>query len=97
MRVFRPFPFEKVRKVLGRARKLAVLDRNISYGMGGIWAQEVRNALFPLKDKAPVIHGYIAGIGGRDITKSLIREIILETEANDNDRPIVWKGLKPRD
>jgi len=97
MRVFRPFPAERVRKVLGRAKKLAVLDRNISFGMGGIWAQEIRNALYPLGDRAPMIDGYVAGLGGRDLTRPMIREILLETMANETGRDLVWKGLKPRD
>jgi len=97
MRVFRPFPIQRVQTLFGRVKKLAVLDRDISYGVGGIWAQEIRNALYPLGDKAPLIDGYIAGIGGRDITRPLIREIILETEANETGRNLVWKGLKPRD
>ncbi|NOZ85954.1 MAG: pyruvate ferredoxin oxidoreductase [Deltaproteobacteria bacterium] len=96
LRVFRPFPGERVRQILGKAEKVAILDRDISYGMGGIWAQEVRNALFPLKGEAPIVQGYIAGIGGRDITTDIIREIILETEDVDQDRFIVWKGLKPK-
>ena len=62
-----PFPFEAVRKALQKAKKVAVVDRNISYGCHGIFFQEVKSALYG-QDKAPLIHGYITGLGGRDIT-----------------------------
>lgn len=95
-RMFRPFPAEKVRKILGRAQKVAVIDRNISFGKGGIFADEIRGAIAD-DPSHPAVHGYIAGLGGRDITPEMIREIVLEVLSADGppSSPIVWKGLKP--
>ena len=45
MRTFRPFPSEEIRRVLKGIPKVAVIDRNISFGMGGIFAEELRSAL----------------------------------------------------
>ncbi|HSR13803.1 MAG TPA: pyruvate ferredoxin oxidoreductase, partial [Thermodesulfobacteriota bacterium] len=45
MKMFRPFPAEDVRRVLQRVRKVAVIDRNISLGSTGIFAQEIRSAM----------------------------------------------------
>ena len=42
---FRPFPFDEVRRYLGGRAKVAVLDRNMSPGHSGIFAQEIRSAL----------------------------------------------------
>jgi pyruvate/2-oxoacid:ferredoxin oxidoreductase alpha subunit len=95
LRVFRPFPAEAFREALAGRTKAVVLDRNISFGMGGIFAQEVRAAV---KETAgmPPIFGCIAGLGGRDITPDTIREAF--SVALMNDKPtqdIYWIGLKP--
>jgi len=72
LRMFRPFPGEQIRKVLEGVPKVAVMDRNCSYGHHGIWFQELKSSLYTMPDKTrPNIYGYIAGLGGRDITQSL--------------------------
>ena len=71
VRAFRPFPTAALREALLPARRVAVLDRNCSYGASGIFFQEVRAALCGLAG-APPVHGFIAGMGGRDITPSTI-------------------------
>ena len=78
IRVLRPFPFEKVQDILSQAKKVAVIDRNISYGHHGIFYQEVKSALYG-NSSVPVF-GYITGLGGRDITLTTFREIIEETQ-----------------
>ena len=67
VRTFRPFPAAALRAVLPVAGRVAVLDRNCSYGASGIFCQEVRAALSGVRDSPPV-HGFIAGMGGRDVT-----------------------------
>ncbi len=52
IKMFRPFPAAAFAAALGRARKIAVLDRNCSFGAGGIFAQEIKAALYPLKTAA---------------------------------------------
>ncbi len=71
VRAFRPFPTAALREALLPARRVAVLDRNCSYGASGIFFQEVRAALCGLAG-APPVHGFIAGMGGRDITPSTL-------------------------
>ena len=94
MRVLRPFPFETVRKIVGKAKKVAVVDRNISYGHHGIFYQEVKSALYGEK-KAPPLFGYITGLGGRDITPETFKEIAAHALAKDGaDEEIVWIGVK---
>ncbi len=91
---FRPFPFEEIYKEIQGAKKVAVIDRNLSAGVGGIFAQELRAALYP-KEKRPQIFGFVSGLGGRDITPELIEEAI--QYAADRGRPeedILWLGLK---
>ena len=93
IRVFRPFPFEEVFEVLSKAKKVAVIDRNISFGNGGIFYQEIKSALYGRTD-IPIV-GYIAGLGGRDITPSVIREIADKAiEDEKPERYINWIGVK---
>ena len=92
LRMFRPFPKEQVRKVLSGVPKVAVMDRNCSYGHHGIWFQELKSSLYTMPDnERPNIYGYIAGLGGRDITEKTIRHTIEETRARMTPEPeTVW-------
>ncbi len=93
IRVVRPFPVEKVREALSGAKKVFVLDRNLSPGNGGIIAQEVKSALMNVRNHPPVF-GFIAGLGGRDITTKDIIEMFDYVESKDEPEDIIWKGVK---
>jgi pyruvate/2-oxoacid:ferredoxin oxidoreductase alpha subunit len=94
IRTFRPFPSEEIRKALKGVPKVAVIDRNISYGVGGIMAEELRSS-FCNTEERPAIFGYVAGLGGRDITQETISKVIeytLEQERPNQD--IFWPDLR---
>jgi pyruvate/2-oxoacid:ferredoxin oxidoreductase alpha subunit len=97
VKMFRPFPTEDLRKVLSGVPRVAVMDRNISPGHGGIFAEEIRSALYdlPVSDR-PELYGYIVGLGGRDVTPDVIREIVTKTrEAKAApEREDLWVGAK---
>jgi pyruvate ferredoxin oxidoreductase alpha subunit len=94
MRLFRPFPTEDIRRVIRRTKKAVVIDRNIGFSIGGIWAQEIKAALYNTDIDVPVF-GFIAGIGGRDVTPNTIKEIIDQAEHMDvPDRDVYWIGVK---
>lgn len=79
-RLWRPYPFEELRKAVSGAKVVAVIDRALSFGgPGGPFCSELRSALFPLEEK-PVVASYIAGLGGRDITIENFREIVEDAE-----------------
>ena len=93
MRVFRPFPFADVRRYLKKAKKVIVIDRNISYGYHGIFAQEVKSALYGHSD-VPV-YAFIAGLGGRDIFPETIGRIVTKVEKSKKPtRDIYWVEVK---
>ena len=93
MRLFRPFPVEAVRALLGQARRVAVIDRNIGFSIGGIFAQEIRAALYGVS-RVPVF-SFIAGIGGRDVTPETIDEVVdVATSVEAPDRDVYWIGVK---
>ncbi len=77
IRLFRPFPVEAIQQALKGKKKIAVIDRNISLGGGGIFCQELRAALFHSQDH-PLTFSYIAGIGGTDVDPEVIEKIALE-------------------
>jgi len=83
VRVFRPFPTEDVKKALAHAKRVAVLDKNISLGAKGALALEIKDALYGLT--IPV-KGYILGLGGRDVRKSDIKEIVALLEKGQGDQ-----------
>jgi pyruvate/2-oxoacid:ferredoxin oxidoreductase alpha subunit len=94
MRLFRPFPVEDVRRICRGAKKIAVIDRNIGFSIGGIWAQEIRAALYGSGYHRPVF-GYIAGIGGRDVTPDTVSEILEHVEHLEKpDQDVYWIGVK---
>jgi len=96
IRLLRPFPVKAVKKALGRAKKVAVIDRNISVGIGGVWAQEIKAALYTAdgKPRPPQVIEYIAGLGGRDITPATIEGIIGDALRSKGGGKPKWMGLK---
>jgi pyruvate ferredoxin oxidoreductase alpha subunit len=92
--LFRPFPFNAIRRALSRARKVAIIDRSISFGHGGIMASEVRSALAGRTTPVPFF-SFIAGLGGRDVTPDTIDGVLdyMSTRAEPEDETL-WVGLK---
>jgi pyruvate/2-oxoacid:ferredoxin oxidoreductase alpha subunit len=94
MRLLRPFPAERIREVARRARKIAVIDRNLSPGVGGVFAQEARNALYGEPD-APPVWGFVAGLGGRDVLpEDLVAAAERVLEESEPAGLVCWLGLK---
>jgi len=90
IRLFRPFPREAIQQALRGKKKIAVIDRNISLGSGGIFCQEVRAALIHSPDH-PLTYSYIAGIGGSDVTPEVIQKIALDVMGRNEPRDApIW-------
>ena len=76
LRLWRPFPFEELRRAVGNAETLIVLDRALSFGgPGGPVCSEVKAALYG-EDKKPKVISFVGGLGGRDITPAGFEQII---------------------
>ena len=54
---------------------MAVIDQNISMGMGGILHSELASVLYGRNDAPPVLASFIGGLGGRDISTEEFFEI----------------------
>jgi pyruvate ferredoxin oxidoreductase alpha subunit len=77
IRMFRPFPYEEVRRILSGARAVGVLDRSASFGAtGGPVMLETKAALYG--ESTVPIKNYIYGLGGRDITEAHIESVFEE-------------------
>lgn len=95
MKMFRPFPTEDVREVLNKVRKVVVIDRNISFGATGVFAQEIRSALHHYGEGTSVF-GVITGLGGRDVTPEILKEIVEYAKGKEApEGEITWVGGMP--
>jgi len=96
IRTFRPFPTEDLRKAFRNVKKVAVIDRNVSFGASGIFYQETKAALYHDRELGHLpIFGFVAGLGGRDVTPEVIKEVYSHTEMNDYPaEEIEWIGVK---
>ncbi len=97
MRMIRPFPVEKIRELGAKVKGIAAFDRGVSYGFGGHVASEIRSVLFETKHR-PIVKSYIGGLGGRDMTVSDIKAVILDTvkavEKGETGAEETWHALK---
>jgi pyruvate ferredoxin oxidoreductase alpha subunit len=72
---YRPFPAEGLRKICRGLDSVGVIEKDISMGANGALYDDVRSALYELKER-PAIAGFLAGIGGKDITPDDIKSIM---------------------
>jgi len=94
VRLFRPFPQEELYTILRDVEKVAVVDRNVSFGVGGIFAHEL-SAAFCGQKARPLIFSYIAGLGGRDVTLQVLNEVVDQTYKSARPGPhSVWVGMR---
>jgi len=86
---FRPFPLAAVRAALQGAKRVVVLEKSFSVGLGGVVSTDVRVALSGLH-----LHGYtvVAGLGGRAITKDSLARTLHEAMA-DKLQPLTFMDL----
>lgn len=97
IKMFRPFPTAALREALRGVRRVAVIDRNVSPGgHGGIFAEELRSALYDAADESrPRLYGYIAGLGGRDVTPDTIAQILDHAQSGAEAlRTDHWVGVR---
>jgi pyruvate/2-oxoacid:ferredoxin oxidoreductase alpha subunit len=80
LRLFRPLPATALRTALAGIADVVVLDRNHSPGHGGVLHQELRAALYGMAG-APRIHGYLAGVGGVNVSPEHIAALVQRARA----------------
>lgn len=91
LRVIRPLPHEEVANAVKGAKVVAVVDRDYSFGYGGILAGELEGYI------GKKMCRFVAGLGGRDLTqedfKGMAMKALEMAEKGDTGKE-VWWGLK---
>jgi pyruvate/2-oxoacid:ferredoxin oxidoreductase alpha subunit len=90
VKLFRPFPIDAVRAAVAGPSRLVVMERNYMPGVGGCLHQELKAALYGAED-APLIHGYLAGVGGVNVPVRMIREMVEKACVDDPIAGSVWQ------
>jgi pyruvate ferredoxin oxidoreductase alpha subunit len=73
LKAVRPLPVEDLKILCKDLKVLGVIDKHASIGFGGALTNDIRSALMGEKVK---VEGFVAGLGGRDINKEKIKELI---------------------
>ena len=95
LRWFRPFPTDELKESLANVKNIGVIDRDFAVGGpagGAILFNDIRSAMYE-SHSHPKIVNYIAGLGGREISKTDIRNMFKNTE-NKDSQPITWVGVR---
>ncbi|NJE85287.1 pyruvate ferredoxin oxidoreductase [Thermococcus sp. CX2] len=94
--VYRPFPVEEVRELAKKAKVLALLEKNVTFSVGGALFQDFSRALINESEK-PKIVDFILGLGGRDVTfKDLDEALAIAQKALNGEKveEVNWIGLR---
>jgi pyruvate/2-oxoacid:ferredoxin oxidoreductase alpha subunit len=74
VRSYRPFPGQELARALQGARVAAVFDKSLSYGHEGPICSDLKSVLHNNGGDGPAVHGYIAGLGGRDVNADALAQ-----------------------
>jgi len=92
LRTARPWPSAELRKALDHASVVAVIEKDISLGHEGTVSSDLKASYH--RHDGPLVHSFVAGLGGRDIP---VRDIIkVHQEAKALREPVdgsMWVGL----
>lgn len=80
---FRPFPFAAVTEALQNCKTVISFEKAFQLGIGGIVSSHIRKAL---GFSGPQVLEVIAGLGGRNITKRSIHEMLDSANKGDLDK-----------
>ncbi len=91
IRMFRPLPGRDISRLLAGTTHVAIIDRDISLGFGGILWGELKG----LAGQDTIVQNYIAGIGGGDVRPQHIKQIITTLRRQSAaTEPIIMEGLQ---
>jgi pyruvate ferredoxin oxidoreductase alpha subunit len=88
LRLFRPFPTEEVAEALSGRPLVAVIDQNLSPGMGGITYPEIVTAMYDQKDRPQKILSVIGGLGGKDIKEEDFLTLVHRLQDPNSKGPV---------
>jgi pyruvate ferredoxin oxidoreductase alpha subunit len=95
IRCFRPFPAQQIRDALQDCAIAGVMDRAISFGLGGPLFHETRSARYG--EDAPMMN-FIYGLGGRDLSlddaKDIFRTLARARDTGATEPMVRYVGLR---
>lgn len=90
IKTFRPLPVVEILKVIKKAREVAVVEKAISLGAtDGPLTIDIK--ALTKNQVLTKIQGFTVGLGGRDITKAMIKKIIRQVRRQDDAHRFVGK------
>jgi pyruvate ferredoxin oxidoreductase alpha subunit len=95
--LYRPFPTDAIAQSLAGHSKVAVIDQNLSPGLGGITFPEIVNALYSLDDRPDRVLSVIGGLGGMDIQEGDFMTIVEHLDGPPRNKPLFLYGEKQLD
>lgn len=91
IRCFRPFPAEAIARELGHLKRVAVLDRSMSFGSVSPVYTEVSQALY---GTAVNLFTYVYGLGGRDLYPKEIKQVFEDIQNFNDQSEIQYLGVR---
>jgi pyruvate/2-oxoacid:ferredoxin oxidoreductase alpha subunit len=88
----RPFPAKGLRSAIAKAKHVVVIDRDVSFGAEGILAQEIKASLYEHQHDLE-LHGFVAGIGGKDITTDGVADFVRQAVSGSGQAKQVGSSL----
>ena len=87
--MFRPLPEAALRRHLARARRVAVVDRDLCPGLGGILWGEVRALAAP----GALVQSYLSGLGGGDVRPEHLLAVLRDAATRDAAAPPLFQEV----
>ncbi len=88
VRMFRPFPGRELAALLAGRERIAILDRDISLGHGGVLWSEARGFAPP----NALVQNYMLGLGGGDIRPEHITQVLADLRGRRAaDEPLIME------
>ncbi len=85
---YRPFPEEEVAKIIRSSKNIAVIEKAVSLGQAGPLYSDLKAAIGENKLN---ISNFIVGLGGRDLTSKIIKEIIKKAKKKSKKLEFIGK------
>jgi pyruvate/2-oxoacid:ferredoxin oxidoreductase alpha subunit len=89
VRTFRPLPAAELGAALAAVPRVAVVDRDLSAGLGGVVWSELRGLAAP----GAVVQGYLLGLGGGDVRPEHLVEVLRDAAARRIATPPVFQEV----
>jgi pyruvate/2-oxoacid:ferredoxin oxidoreductase alpha subunit len=87
--MFRPLPEPALRHHLAGVRRVAVVDRDLCPGLGGILWSEVRALAAP----GALVQGYASGLGGGDVCPEHLLAVLHDAATRAEAAPLLFQEV----